>query len=54
MFEITWCNLCNSRPSDGKLTVIIEGQEEVLDACEPCVNDPEMVEFDTSAREGIA
>lgn len=47
MFELIWCNICNSRPADGKLLVLLEGFDEPqeLDACIPCVHDPEQVEF---------
>ena len=41
----TWCSVCNSRPSDGRLTVLIEDIPQEIDACIPCVNDPEKVEF---------
>lgn len=40
-----WCSVCNSRPADGKLTIIIDDVPEVIDACIPCVNDPKKVEF---------
>lgn len=42
---VEWCNICNERPADGVLTVIIEGVEEDLDACMVCVHDPKKVEF---------
>ena len=42
---VQWCNICNSRPADGTLTVIIEGIPQDIDACEICVIDPEKVEF---------
>ncbi len=45
MIQVEWCNICNQRPSDGKLTVIIEGAEETLDACYLCVTDKDKVEF---------
>lgn len=40
-----WCSVCNSRPADGKLTILIDDVEESIDACIPCVHDPERVEF---------
>ncbi len=44
---VEWCSVCNSRPADGMLTVMLEGFEypEKIPACEPCVLDPEKVEF---------
>lgn len=45
---IQWCNICNERPSDGKLTVEIEGQIEVLEACKICVRNPKLVQFDNN------
>lgn len=47
MFDVhvTWCNVCNASPADGKLTILIDGVEEDIDACEPCVIDPSKVEF---------
>lgn len=45
MIKVEWCNICNSRPADGRLAVIIEGVEEELDACTPCVYDKDKVEF---------
>lgn len=42
---VIWCNICNERPAEGKLTVIIEGIEQIIDACTICVNDPTKVEF---------
>lgn len=43
--SVKWCNICNARPADGQLTVLIEDIPEVIDACEPCVYDKEKVEF---------
>lgn len=45
MMTYEWCSVCNSRPADGTLTVILEGEPEDIPACEPCVSDPHMVEF---------
>lgn len=40
-----WCSVCNERPADGTLTVLIDGQPVDIPACEPCVRNPEKVEF---------
>ena len=47
MQSVEWCSICNSRPADGTLTVVLDGIDEPQDipACELCVNDPEQVEF---------
>jgi len=44
--HVDWCNVCNSRPADGKLTVIVDGAPLTLDACEICVYDPNKVVFE--------
>ena len=35
---VFWCNVCQSAPSQGKLTGIYDGMDEpvTLDACENC------------------
>jgi len=43
--SVEWCSVCNARPADGTLTVVIEGQHVEIPACEPCVHDPEKVKF---------
>lgn len=43
--QISWCSVCNSRPADGMLTVLINDVPEDIPACEPCVLDPSKVEF---------
>ena len=43
--SVEWCNICNSRPADGTLTVLIDDVETDIDACEVCVVDPTRVEF---------
>lgn len=47
MIPVEWCSVCNSRPADGILTVLLEGIDapQELPACEVCVHDPERVEF---------
>lgn len=45
MITIEWCVVCNSRPADGMLTVLIDDVAEDIPACELCVSDPERVEF---------
>jgi hypothetical protein len=40
-----WCSVCNSRPADGSLTILIEEVQEDIPACTVCVNDPDKVEF---------
>jgi hypothetical protein len=42
---VQWCAVCNSRPADGILTIILNDQEEDIPACAPCVYDKEKVEF---------
>lgn len=42
---VQWCAVCNSRPADGTLTILINDVPEEIPACEPCVHDPEKVEF---------
>lgn len=41
IINVSWCNLCNARPSDGRLTVLLEDEDEpiTLDACQICVMD---------------
>lgn len=38
---ISWCGLCNSRPSDGILEILFDGEVETqyVEACTPCVVD---------------
>lgn len=43
--SVEWCSVCNSRPADGTLTVLIEDVPEDIPACEMCVLDPEKVVF---------
>jgi hypothetical protein len=44
--SVEWCSVCNERPSDGTLTIVLEdGQRLDIPACELCVNDPKKVEF---------
>jgi hypothetical protein len=37
--QVDWCSICNARPADGTLTVLLEGIETPQDipACTPCV-----------------
>ena len=43
--SVEWCSVCNSRPADGTLTVLINDIPEDIPACEPCVHDKTKVEF---------
>ncbi len=43
--SVAWCSVCNSRPADGNLTILIDGIADDIPACEVCVNDPSKVEF---------
>jgi len=43
--SVEWCSVCNERPADGTLTVLIDGVEVDIPACTPCVYDKEKVEF---------
>lgn len=45
METVEWCSVCNMRPADGTLTVLIDDIEEDIPACEPCVWDKEKVVF---------
>lgn len=45
MMTIEWCSVCNSRPADGMLTILVNEQEVEIPACAKCVDDPKRVEF---------
>lgn len=46
MESVEWCSVCNSRPADGTLTILIEdGTTADIPCCEVCVHDKEKVEF---------
>lgn len=44
--SVEWCSVCNSRPADGTLTIVLEyGQTMDIPACTLCVHNPEKVKF---------
>lgn len=45
LVSVEWCSVCNERPADGTLIVLINDIAEPIPACEICVNDPTKVEF---------
>lgn len=42
---VQWCSVCNERPADGTLTVLIDNQRVDIPCCLLCKNDPKKVEF---------
>lgn len=36
LLSVSWCSVCNGRPSDGVLTVEFDGERVNLEACTPC------------------
>lgn len=44
--SVEWCSLCQAKPADGTLTILIDNDEPVdIPACEDCVNDKSKVQF---------